>query len=656
MMNRDDPKLAVPTAEAAAVRHCFGSQLQASRDLMLDQVGRERAALGQSEAELAQVRAALAEVLASRPYRLSIALRDALSSWQGLKSLPAALLSLRRPTLPPALIPEMSSVDAPMAVRAVPRAAGSLRIAAIVDEFTALGMAPDCDLLLITPGNALAELDAFRPDLLLVESAWQGNGGLWRNELVPPGMALAEVLAWCGAHGVPSVFWNKEDPSHFDHFLPLARHFDHIYTTAAEAVPRYRAALARDAVDMLPFACQPYWHHPIETTIREDAFVFAGSHYARYPERAADFARLVDHVEGIARVDIFDRNHGSGLEEFEFPERFQPLIRGVLAGDAVASKCKEYRFALNLNSISHSPTMFSRRVLELMASNTVVVSNPSVGMQRLLGDLVVRETEDGFRPEGVLEGDTPRYRKYRLAALRKVLSEHTWRHRLDRLAMQVLGRDPVPGVKVTVVAAVADAGAARSVVSAFEAQRQIGVRLILVGDATRVDPAVAARAEQWLDEAQARELRPGSVWAEDHVAVFVPGDHYGANYLVDLVLGLSFCPLPALGKAAFHCGRSGKPVLCNDGAQYRPSRELPVAAALVRADAIGMDLWSWLEKAGSGGYVDAPGMALDEFNYCRAATADPCDVDDLAGLDAGLPLEVFLDATVIAPVATKPEP
>ena len=65
---------------------------------------------------------------------------------------------------------------------------------------------------------------------------------------------LQALVQHCRDAGVPTVFWNKEDPPHFEDFLDTARLFDHVFTTDAECVPAYRERLGHDRVGVLPFA------------------------------------------------------------------------------------------------------------------------------------------------------------------------------------------------------------------------------------------------------------------------------------------------------------------------------------------------------------------------------------------------------------------
>ena len=70
---------------------------------------------------------------------------------------------------------------------------------------------------------------------------------------------------WPASSGCPSVFWNKEDPVHFDRFVATASLCDHVFTTDGNRVLPYLEAgvgTVRTA-SSLPFYAQPKIHNPL---------------------------------------------------------------------------------------------------------------------------------------------------------------------------------------------------------------------------------------------------------------------------------------------------------------------------------------------------------------------------------------------------------
>lgn len=89
------------------------------------------------------------------------------------------------------------------------------KVAVVADEFTPKAFAYEWNTFEPTPDNWRQQVDEQRPDVLFVESAWEANGGAWRYHLVGPSAprpAIEELVAYCQERGVPTVFWNKEDP------------------------------------------------------------------------------------------------------------------------------------------------------------------------------------------------------------------------------------------------------------------------------------------------------------------------------------------------------------------------------------------------------------------------------------------------------------
>ena len=331
-----------------------------------------------------------------------------------------------------------------------------VKVAAILDEFSFNSFAPECKLLALTPENWRYLFDHEAPDLFFCESAWAGHDPQarpWRGKIYASEnfaqenrAELLEILEYCKRAGVPTVFWNKEDPSHFDdrahNFVDTAIKFDHIFTTDAGCVPRYKEEYGHRSVHVLQFAAQPKLFNPIEVTQRSNDAVFAGGWYENHIQRSKDMEQIFDAVLRSGRgLKIYDRYFNFEDDDTHvYPESYAPFIHPPVPGDQMASVYKESNIGININTETQSETMFARRVFELMACNTFVVSNYSKGVDALLGDTVLFLDRE---PNGLESWSQKRIDASREHNLHTVLREHTYAKRFEEIA-RVAGLDFAP--------------------------------------------------------------------------------------------------------------------------------------------------------------------------------------------------------------------
>ena len=159
----------------------------------------------------------------------------------------------------------------------------------VMDEFSRVCFGSLLDLIQPRPDNWKPLLERDNPQFLFVESSWKGNFGTWQYRVAkyahPPGKELEEMVAEFRNRKIPTVFWNKEDPVHFEQFADSASGFEYIFTTAEEAIPLYQKR-SQAKVGVLSFAADPSIHHPIGSSSRQDRVCFAGSYYLnRFQER-----------------------------------------------------------------------------------------------------------------------------------------------------------------------------------------------------------------------------------------------------------------------------------------------------------------------------------------------------------------------------------
>jgi hypothetical protein len=323
------------------------------------------------------------------------------------------------------------------------RYTSDLTVACILDEFTAECLTHEVKLIKVTQEAWQTQLEQNLPDFLLVESCWKGNDGNWGTITQGSGGSkkLSGLLRYCKQKGIPTVFWNKEDPPHYEKFGPIAKLFDLAITTDVNMVPRYEEDFGIK-VHPLSFGAQPKIHNPEPLIPRLQKAVFAGSYYVDKPKRCDDFNQVMEQLE-LAGVecDIFDRNYQKGIEKFSFPNQYQSSIVGNLLPEEIWKAHKGYKYQVNMNSVQNSPTMFARRVYESLASGTPVISNDSVGVRQLFGDIVIMLGEQGIAEQlRALEASPQAYQELVRRGVRAVMRDHTYGHRIQALC-HLLGMD-----------------------------------------------------------------------------------------------------------------------------------------------------------------------------------------------------------------------
>ena len=527
-------------------------------------------------------------------------------------------------------------------------AQGQLKIACVMDDFTYGSYQPEAHLQQLTPAGWQAELEDFQPELLFIESAWRGKDELWGSKVGHNASELQQIVRWCRSRGVPTVFWNKEDPVHFETFLTTAKQFDFVFTTDMDCIHRYKAALGHDQVYFLPFACQPSVHNPIELYERKDAFCFAGAYYARYPERTRDLGNFVAKLPAFRPVEIYDRNYGKNDPNYQFPAEYQPFIVGTLPFSEIDRAYKGYRYAINLNSIKQSQTMFARRVYELLGCNTVTVSNYSRGVRLTFGDLVITTDsgEEMVRRLQALAGDEESSGKLRLAALRKVMLEHTYEQRLNYIVAKVSGTpvsNPLP--KVAVLAYARTEEELQAILASFQRQAHTASSLYLLLGRKVQQPTINAPRVHFfrrkdIDGRRIAEVIGGAPM----LAGMVAEDYYGPNYLLDMAIATRYSSANAFGKVTRYQWGEPECELAEPGHAYHKVGSLQLRCAVVHSHLFTeFDCFEWCRALPSSRYGEGSLLAIDPFNYCQGGTLGELEavqrtVDDLI-LDTGFAIE-----------------
>lgn len=524
-----------------------------------------------------------------------------------------------------------------------------VKVGSILDEFSHECFAPEVALRPLTRNDGMAELAAL--DLILVESAWRGNAGHWSyalNRFDDQGAPLRSLLDQAAQVGVPTVFWNKEDPVGFDLFLPAARSFDHVFTTDANMLSNYRTDLGHDRVGIMAFAAQPTLHNPIGRP-RADGVTprlcFAGSWRGdKYDARRRDFETLllVPLQRGV--LDIYDR-YADGNESDQFPEPYRSAVVGRLPYRELSEAYRRFAAFLNVNSVSDSPSMFSRRVFELLACGTPVISTPAQGIEEMLGDTVLI-TESASQTEQFVdwvinepdERDLHAHRGYRL-----VHTEHTYEQRVDDLLAQVGRARPSPRRRVSVVCASNRPQLLPAVIAHYNTQTYADKELVFVANSSDFTDEHLARLDAEVDYCRILRVDESASLGQclnealrvadgEYFAKFDDDDLYGAEYLADLMLAFRYSDAAVVGKQSYFAYLEGadETVIRFPGREFCDAPRVVGGTLVVDRSQIGGIEFAEIHGPGTDSrFIEAvreAGSAIfsaDRYNFCQVRRVDP---------------------------------
>lgn len=567
-----------------------------------------RKRLAKLEEHHAVVQANYQAIRETRWHRLGLAIRDfrrnPRHAYRFAKAVARAIFRGRRPRRRPNDTGRFSKIDLPrVELTAGPRARPDLSVAVILDTFSSLAFRYEWYQIEPTPKNWRELLEDDRPDLLFVESAWWGNDSKWAGAMsrpTSPSRPLRELVSWCKANGIPTVFWNKEDPPNFDKFIGTARLFDYVFTVDADCLPRYRQLLGHDRVALLPFAAQPRIHNPMAVPGgRQYDVVYAGTyHAAKYPERREQMELILGPAREFG-LHIFSRMMGD--TRYAYPPQYADFIVGSLDYEQMLAAYKAYKVFLNVNTVTESETMCARRVFELSACATPVVSGFSAALEKQLNGLVSisRQAEDTTTALKELLSDSEFRDRRGHLAMRAVFAKHTYSHRVSDVLSAVGLPDMKTPDSVSIVLATNRPHQLDHAIAQVARQKHSPLQLVLVTHGFQREDIPRLAREAGLEDVEVRSadrsmtlgacLNIGIEAADGKFIAKMDDDNlYGADYLSDLMFSFAFAGAQIVGKGAHHVflENSGRTLLRFDHLEHTRTRFIQGGTILGTRDAL----------------------------------------------------------------------
>ena len=225
-------------------------------------------------------------------------------------------------------------------------------------------------------------------NLIIVESCWRGQKDKWRYKIANypdyperSNIDLRKFLEMADKYNIPAVFWNKEDGAHFNRFIDSASLFKYILTVDANCVERYRSILGKSVkVGVLPFAVQPAFHHPTVLPPRYNQSLFVGSYSHHIHNARQKWQDMAFSAASPYGLTIVDRNSNRKSDVYRYPDLPNMTIKSAVPYDQTGELFRQYSHCLNVNTVTDSPSMFSRRLIEIMACERLAVTNPSLSV------------------------------------------------------------------------------------------------------------------------------------------------------------------------------------------------------------------------------------------------------------------------------------
>lgn len=321
-----------------------------------------------------------------------------------------------------------------------PKKAKNIRFISVLDEISETSWSEEFKLFRLVKKNFIEQIEVSTANGLFIESCWKGNQGEWEYAFTSPGLKhqnaqnLLKSLDTAKEKRLPILFWNKEDPMHYEKFLPIAKKCDIIFTTDSNKLDSYKEDLGHNNVYCLPFAANPYICNPMNRSrYEEESICFAGSYYSvGHDDRKLQMDEMLPALLKLNGI-IYDRMSKLDNERYYFPSIYKNILRDSVSFKDMTALYKHFKIFLNVNTITDSPTMMSRRVYELLACGTPVISTPSKAIEEQFSGIVQIAT-NATEAEAIARDllDDP-WKHARLAHLgyREVMLNHTYENRKD---------------------------------------------------------------------------------------------------------------------------------------------------------------------------------------------------------------------------------
>lgn len=311
-----------------------------------------------------------------------------------------------------------------------------LRVAVLADETLTDHLRGLCEVI---SWDAEHRLDQ-QADLVVLSPAAAGA--------FPDGLPAGRLPA-----GVPAVFWDYgfEDPS--EPALALARQADTVAAASEEQVRRYAELLGSERpagahspgspqVQLLSSAVNPLRHSPIGSraaagTAAAHTVTFADAWMPQRPDQAGDHLQWI--LDAVIEAELplvlpADGSHPQGTEPqgtepqgtdplADLPVRHRPYVSSPRTPAETAAADRRADVGITLNPVADSQSAVAPRVLQMLASGTMVLASYNQGVNSYLPEVHLANSQQDVA-DTLRSLTLEEMRRVQADGLRKVFLEH----------------------------------------------------------------------------------------------------------------------------------------------------------------------------------------------------------------------------------------
>lgn len=473
----------------------------------------------------------------------------------------------------------ISKIDSSFAKESTTNPTFNVKVACILDEFSYNCFSYDCNLLQLKSMTWEKQIKEFDPQILLVESAWDGICKTWIEKIACDKKldeTLEQLVNYCKKNNITTIFFNKEGLVNFHYFEKSSSIFDYIFVSDENIIPYQIKVCNHNNVYPLSFAAQPKIHNSInKNKYKLGVFAFAGGWYSDiHEDRLKDFECIVKPALSYG-LHIYDRNfHQREMLEFidkYWPKEYLNNIVGKLEYKYMVEAYKNYSLFLNVNSVQNSSYMVSRRVYEILACKTLILTSYSKCINDNFHDYIFtsKNKEETINYLDKFLSNANLYEKEGKKAQRYILENHTYKHRLKEIFdITKIDYEKTLPAKLGLICIIEDESHIENIKDNILNQEiKPSYTYLIINKKINIDSCKCLLSLEniyhnfYNDDKDINEIF-SYIHSLDHeisyYALFYSNNYYGPNYLRDYVNILSYSNASIIGKGQIYEVNSNK--------------------------------------------------------------------------------------------------